>query len=83
MGNFYSKHKATKSETLAQKAIAYGIPGIIVDGNDILAMYVATQHAAKRARDGHGPTLIEAVTYSNGSVIRLAMILQFIVVMRK
>lgn len=58
--------KATKAETLAQKAIAYGIPGIQVDGNDILAMYVATLEAAKRARKGEGPTLIEAVTYRLG-----------------
>ena len=59
--------KATKSETLAQKAIAYGIAGIQVDGNDPLAMYVAASEAAKRARNGEGPTLIEAVTYRLGS----------------
>ena len=59
--------KATKAPTLAQKAIAYGIPGIQVDGNDILAMYAATTEAAKRARNGEGPTLIEAVTYRLGS----------------
>jgi pyruvate dehydrogenase E1 component alpha subunit len=53
----------TKSKTLAQKALAYGIPGIQVDGNDILAVYVATQEAVERARDGGGPTLIECVTY--------------------
>lgn len=58
--------KATKSETLAQKAIAYGIPGIQVDGNDILGMYVATKAAVERARNGDGPTLIEAVTYRLG-----------------
>lgn len=53
----------TKSKTLAQKAIAYGIPGILVDGNDIFAMYSATREAANRARNGEGPTLIEAFTY--------------------
>ncbi|HHX00162.1 MAG TPA: pyruvate dehydrogenase (acetyl-transferring) E1 component subunit alpha [Acholeplasmataceae bacterium] len=57
----------TKAQNIAQKAIAYGIPGIQVDGNDVLAMYVATSEAAKRAREGKGPTLIEAVTYRMGS----------------
>jgi pyruvate dehydrogenase E1 component alpha subunit len=55
--------KQTVSKTLAQKAIAAGIPGIQVDGNDILAMYVAAKEAVDRARAGEGPTLIEAVTY--------------------
>ena len=53
----------TRSQTLAQKALAYGLPGIQVDGNDILAMYVAAQEAVERARAGEGATLIEAVTY--------------------
>lgn len=57
----------TKSETLAQKAIAYGIPGILVDGNDIFAMYAATKEAIDRARNGEGPTLIEAYTYRLGA----------------
>lgn len=56
----------TKSKTLAQKAIAYGIPGIQVDGNDVLAMYAATKEAVDRARRGEGPTIIEAVTYRLG-----------------
>lgn len=60
------RSKATKSETLAQKAVAYGIPGIQVDGNDVLAMYQAVSEAANRAREGKGPTLIEAVTYRLG-----------------
>ncbi len=55
--------KQTHSETLAQKALAYGIPGIQVDGNDILAVYAATAEAVDRARNGGGPTLIECVTY--------------------
>ncbi|HOA63581.1 MAG: pyruvate dehydrogenase (acetyl-transferring) E1 component subunit alpha [Acholeplasmataceae bacterium] len=58
--------KATKAQNLAQKAIGYGIPGIMVDGNDVLAMYVATRFAAERARRGEGPTLIEAITYRLG-----------------
>ena len=51
------------SETLAQKAVAYGIPGIQVDGNDALAVYKSTKEALDRARSGGGPTIIEAVTY--------------------
>jgi pyruvate dehydrogenase E1 component alpha subunit len=57
------RHKQTISETIAQKALAYGIEGIQVDGNDILAVYSAAQEAVERARAGEGPTLIEAVTY--------------------
>jgi TPP-dependent pyruvate/acetoin dehydrogenase alpha subunit len=52
-----------KSETIAQRAIAYGINGIRVDGNDILAVYTATKEAVEKAREGGGPTLIEALTY--------------------
>ena len=59
--------KATKAETLAQKAVAFGIPGIQVDGNDVLAMYVATKEAVDYARAGNGPVLIEAVTYRLGA----------------
>lgn len=53
----------TRSETLAQKALAYGMPGIQVDGNDILAVYAAAKEAVDRARSGGGPTFIECVTY--------------------
>jgi len=53
----------THSNTLVQKAVAYGMPGIRVDGNDILAVYAAAEEAVRRARDGKGPTLIECVTY--------------------
>jgi pyruvate dehydrogenase E1 component alpha subunit len=59
--------KQTHSRTLAQKALAYGLPGIQVDGNDVLAVYAASREAVARARAGDGPTLIECVTY------RLAM----------
>lgn len=53
----------TRSATIAQKALAYGMPGIQVDGNDVLAVYVAAAEAVERARSGGGPTLIECVTY--------------------
>ncbi|WMM25179.1 pyruvate dehydrogenase (acetyl-transferring) E1 component subunit alpha [Tissierella sp. MB52-C2] len=62
-----AREKQTKSKTLAQKAIAYGMPGIVVDGNDIFAMYSATKEAIDRARNGEGPTLIEAFTYRLGA----------------
>ncbi len=55
--------RQSHARTLAQKAIAYGFPGIQVDGNDVLASYVATREAVERARRGEGPTLIEALTY--------------------
>jgi pyruvate dehydrogenase E1 component alpha subunit len=57
------RSKQTRSQTIAQKAIAYGIQGIQVDGNDVLAVYTAAMEAAERAREGEGPTLIECVTY--------------------
>lgn len=58
--------RQTAAETLAQKAIAYGIPSERVDGNDILAVYAASQRAVARARKGDGPTMIEALTYRIG-----------------
>jgi pyruvate dehydrogenase E1 component alpha subunit len=53
----------TRAETLADKAVGYGIPGIRVDGLDVLAVYSAARDAVERARAGEGPTLIEAVHY--------------------
>lgn len=53
----------TAAESLAQKAIAYGFPGIQVDGNDVFAVYRATSEALARARSGNGPTLIECLTF--------------------
>jgi pyruvate dehydrogenase E1 component alpha subunit len=50
-------------ENVADRAVAYGIPGVVVDGNDVLAVYEATQRAVERARKGEGPTLIECKTY--------------------
>jgi pyruvate dehydrogenase E1 component alpha subunit len=55
--------RQTASTTFAQKAIAYGFEGLQVDGNDALAMVLASRKALERARSGGGPTLIEAVTY--------------------
>jgi pyruvate dehydrogenase E1 component alpha subunit len=57
----------TASETFAVKALAYGMPGVRVDGNDVLAVYAAVREAADRARGGGGPCLIEAVTYRMGA----------------
>lgn len=51
----------------AARGLGLGIPGIRVDGNDLLAVYAVTQWAAKRARQGGGPTLIEHVTYRGGA----------------
>ena len=53
----------TASETIAQKALAYGFDGLQLDGNDPLAVYVGTKEAVDKAKKGGGPTLIEAVTY--------------------
>lgn len=62
-----SRSTQTRAETLAQKAVAYGLPGLLVDGNDLLAVYAAVKEAADRARRGDGPTLIEAYTYRMGA----------------
>jgi len=53
----------TSAASLAQKAIAYGFEGIQVDGNDVFAVYQATQQALQKARSGGGPTFIECLTY--------------------
>jgi TPP-dependent pyruvate/acetoin dehydrogenase alpha subunit len=50
-------------EDIAIRAAGYGFPGVVVDGNDVLAVYEATQKAIARAREGEGPTLIECKTY--------------------
>jgi TPP-dependent pyruvate/acetoin dehydrogenase alpha subunit len=52
-----------KVDNVADRACAYGIPGVIVDGNDVLAVYEAVGEAVKRARSGEGPTLVECKTY--------------------
>jgi pyruvate dehydrogenase E1 component alpha subunit len=53
----------TRAESLADKAVGYGMPGVRVDGTDVLAVFEATREAVERARAGGGPTFIEAVTY--------------------
>ncbi|AIZ45865.1 pyruvate dehydrogenase [Deinococcus radiopugnans] len=53
----------TKATNLSRRAEGYGIPGVRVDGNDVLATYHVTREAVERARRGEGPTLIETVTY--------------------
>jgi pyruvate dehydrogenase E1 component alpha subunit len=50
-------------DTISERAAGYGMPGLTVDGNDLLAVYAAVKAAAERARRGEGPTLIEACTY--------------------
>jgi pyruvate dehydrogenase E1 component alpha subunit len=60
------RSKQSATETLAQKAIAYGFEGIQVDGNDVFAVYQATKEALKLAKSGDGPTFIEAYTYRMG-----------------
>lgn len=58
-----SQKKAMAIKNIADRAIGYGIPGKVVDGNDALAVYEITLEAVNRARAGKGPTLIEAKTY--------------------
>ena len=56
----------TAAPTIAQKAVAYGFQGMQVDGNDVLAVYVAAKEAVENAKKGNGPTLLELVTYRLG-----------------
>ena len=58
--------RQTASSSIAVKAVAYGFPGVRVDGNDLLAVIAATRDAVERARRGDGPTLVEAVTFRMG-----------------
>ncbi len=58
--------RTTAGESIAARAAAYEIPGVRVDGNDVLAVYEAVREAVTRARRGEGPTLVEAVTYRWG-----------------
>ncbi|WP_064094321.1 pyruvate dehydrogenase (acetyl-transferring) E1 component subunit alpha [Rossellomorea aquimaris] len=60
-------NKQMKTKTIAQKALAYDIPSVRIDGNDVFAVYFETLKALKRARNGDGPTLIEAVTWRYGA----------------
>ena len=65
--NLYSEmtpiRAMVKLQQLSERAAGYGIPGVVVDGYDVLAVYETTQEAVKRARIGGGPTFIEAMTY--------------------
>ncbi len=54
---------STSVEDIADRARGYGMPGVIVDGNDVFAVYEAAKAAVERARDGGGPSLVEAKTY--------------------
>jgi pyruvate dehydrogenase E1 component alpha subunit len=60
------REKQTRSKTLAEKADAYGFPGVVVDGTDLKAVYRAVAEARRRAVRGEGPTLIEAQVYRLG-----------------
>lgn len=60
------RKRQSASKTLAQKAFAYGFSGVLVDGNDVLAMYAAAKEALDKARAGKGPTMLEAYTYRLG-----------------
>ena len=62
-GEHTSYEKATSARQIADRAAAYSIPGIRVDGNDPIEMYAVAKEAIDRARAGEGPTLIEAMTY--------------------
>ncbi len=57
------RSRQTASKTIAQKSVAYGFPGVVVDGNDVLAVEQVVAESVDRARAGRGPTLIEALTY--------------------
>jgi pyruvate dehydrogenase E1 component alpha subunit len=62
-----SRERQTRATTIAAKAAAWGITGYVVDGNDVMGVYAVTRDAVARARDGGGPTLIEAQTYRLGA----------------
>jgi pyruvate dehydrogenase E1 component alpha subunit len=60
-------NKQSASKTLAEKAFAYGFPGVRVDGNDLFAVYAAVKIAVEQARSGAGPVLVEGLTYRLGA----------------
>lgn len=61
------RSRQSAAATLAQRAAGYGFPGVVVDGNDVLATYAVVKEAVDRARAGDGPTLVEAITYRYGA----------------
>jgi TPP-dependent pyruvate/acetoin dehydrogenase alpha subunit len=62
-GMSFSTEKSMATETIAERAAAYGFPGVTVDGNDVEAVHEAVTTAVERARAGEGPTLVESLTY--------------------
>jgi pyruvate dehydrogenase E1 component alpha subunit len=62
-GMSMSVKRSTNIAHISERAAAYGIPGVTVDGNDLFAVYQAVYTAAERARRGEGPSLVESVTY--------------------
>src|SRR5436305_1117710 len=61
------RHKQIAAPTLASRGAGFGLPSVLVDGNDILAVYAVMQQAVERARSGQGPTLVETLTYRIGA----------------
>src|SRR5437868_9952201 len=61
------RHKQSAAPTLASRGAGFGLPSVLVDGNDILAVYAVMQQAVERARSGQGPTLVETLTYRIGA----------------
>ncbi len=61
------RHKQSAAQILAARGAGFGIPSVLVDGNDILAVYDVMQQAVNRARAGEGPTLVETLTYRIGA----------------
>jgi pyruvate dehydrogenase E1 component alpha subunit len=61
------RHKQSAAPTLAARGAGFGVPSVLVDGNDILAVYAVMQQAVERARAGQGPTLVETLTYRIGA----------------
>ena len=62
-GMSFSTAKSMKVEKISERAVAYGFPGVTVDGNDVDAVFEVAKEAVDRARSGGGPTLIECLTY--------------------
>ena len=62
----FPRSRQTMAKTLAEKGLAYGVPGVVVDGNDVRQVFRAVREARARARAGEGPTLIEAQVYRLG-----------------
>ncbi|HZU66822.1 MAG TPA: pyruvate dehydrogenase (acetyl-transferring) E1 component subunit alpha [Ktedonobacteraceae bacterium] len=61
------RHKQSAAQYLAARGAGFGVPSVLVDGNDILAVYDVMQQAVERARAGEGPTLVETLTYRIGA----------------